>query len=492
MSENKQAITKPIRQEREASFIGALIVFILCVGVIMGGIVGYGLDAQIPLVGAIIVMMVYGVLVLHIKFQELVQAMIRSLVDSLECILILLVIGMLIASWMACGTVPYIIYLGLGFLNPAWYLPFIVIMCAILSSVTGSSWTTVGTIGVAFIGISMGMGLPVPVTAGAIVCGAYFGDKCSPVSDIVVFNSGITKQNVYKHAKNVLWTTIPALLVTLVIFTVIGLRYSGMAIDQGSIDTIRNGLADYYHFSPVLWIPFVVLVLSIVLKVPALASLMFGCFAGIIVALIFQGDTFAELLHVMFYGYSADTGLAAIDTILNRGGMNSMTYIILIVITSMSLAGLFDRTKLLLTLVAKLTRLTRTRVGLIVTTMITGIITSFVCSDPYIAALVPVKAFEGEYEKQGLDITVLSRTVSDGGICFAPMVPWGSNGVFCATTMGIATTSYISYYFMGWLTPLFAILCAITGIGIKYAEGRKPNKKGEKAADNTVPTDTAN
>lgn len=209
------------------------------------------------------------------------------------------------------------------------------------------------------------------------------------MSDIVVFNSGITKQNVYKHAKNVLWTTVPALVVSLVIFTVLGIRYSGIAMNQEGIDVIRNGLAANYHFSPVLWIPFIVLVVSIVLKVPALASLMFGCIAGLIVALIFQGDGVSAVLGFMWNGYSASTGLESIDKILNRGGMTNMMYIIGIVLTSMSLAGLFDRTNLLLTIVAKFQRLTRTRVGLIVTTMVTGIITSFVCSDPYIAALVP-------------------------------------------------------------------------------------------------------
>ena len=140
MSKNGNKAEKPVRAERKATFAGALIAFLLCVAVIMGGIVGLGLDAQTALVGAIIVMMVFGVCFLHIKFQDMVQAMVRSLNDSLECILILLVIGMLIASWMACGTVPYIIYLGLGLLNPSWYLPFIVIMCSVLSSITGSSW----------------------------------------------------------------------------------------------------------------------------------------------------------------------------------------------------------------------------------------------------------------------------------------------------------------------------------------------------------------
>lgn len=303
-----------------------------------------------------------------------------------------------------------------------------------------------------------------------------------PVSDIVVFNSGITKQNVYKHAKNVLWTTVPALVVSLVIFTVLGIRYSGIAMNQEGIDVIRNGLAANYHFSPVLWIPFIVLVVSIVLKVPALASLMFGCIAGLIVALIFQGDGVSAVLGFMWNGYSASTGLESIDKILNRGGMTNMMYIIGIVLTSMSLAGLFDRTNLLLTIVAKFQRLTRTRVGLIVTTMVTGIITSFACSDPYIAALVPVKAFEHEYEKPG------SRCVRPGPEP-SPTAAFASRRWFlgartaCSAPRRWASPPRPTPPITSWdgLTPLFAILCAITGIGIKYVDGKKP-VKGQKAA----------
>lgn len=289
-------------------------------------------------------MMVFGVCFLHIKFQDMVQAMVRSLNDSLECILILLVIGMLIASWMACGTVPYIIYLGLGLLNPSWYLPFIVIMCSVLSSITGSSWTTIGTIGVAFIGISMGMGLAVPLTAGAIVAArtsAISAPPCPTSSCSTPESPSRTSTSTRKTSSG---RPCPALVVSLVIFTVLGIRYSGIAMNQEGIDVIRNGLAANYHFSPVLWIPFIVLVVSIVLKVPALASLMFGCIAGLIVALIFQGDGVSAVLGFMWNGYSASTGLESIDKILNRGGMTNMMYIIGIVLTSMSLAGLFDRT----------------------------------------------------------------------------------------------------------------------------------------------------
>ena len=184
--------TKPknqITEERESTLMSSLIVFALCVMTILVGVIIMGLAVQIPLVCAIAVVTLYGVFILHIPYQEMENSMIRSLGDSLGVMLLLLTIGPLIAAWVSCGTVPYVIYLGLGLISPAWFLPFVAIMCAILSTVTGSSWTTVGTIGVAFIGISIGLGISLPLTAGAILCGAYFGDKISPLSDMVVFLS---------------------------------------------------------------------------------------------------------------------------------------------------------------------------------------------------------------------------------------------------------------------------------------------------------------
>lgn len=465
-----EAKKRSVKAEREGTFISSLIVFLLCVAAILTGVMVFKLDAHIPLVAAIIIASLYGVFVLHIPYSELEQSMLRSLNDALGAVLLLLTIGPLIAAWIACGTVPYIIYLGLGLIAPSCFLVFVVLMCALLSMVTGSSWTTVGTVGVAFIGISIGMGISLPLTSGAILCGAYFGDKVSPISDVVVFNAGVAKVPIFKHVRYVLYTTLPAFLASLLVFFLLGAQYSGANLDSSAIDFIRGGLAAEFWFSPVLWLPILAVAAGIVLKVPAVPSLWLGVAAGGVVSVFGQKVELRQFLGYLFGGFTVDTGIDSLNNILNRGGMTSMMYIIGLVFCSMSMAGAFDRTKMLLKVAEKLTKATSGRTGLILTTLATGIVTSFVASDPYIAALIPVKAFEQEYDRQKLDRCVLSRTVSDGGICFAPLVPWGSNGVFCSTTLGISVGAYFPFYFMAFFTPVFSLLLAVSGFGVQYTQ----------------------
>ena len=454
------------REQRDGTFGWSLIVFLLCVVTILVGVIIMELPVQIPLVAAVMIVAIYGVVYMRLPYTELEQAMVKSLSDSLGVMLLLITIGPLIAAWIACGTVPYIIYLGLGLISPSWYLAFIVVMCSILSTVTGSSWTTMGTIGVAFMGISIGMGISLPMTAGAILCGAYFGDKISPVSDVVVFNTGVTGANLLKHCKSVLYTTVPAILLSIIVFFVLGIRYSHETLDTSGIDVIRNGLADVYNFSPLLWLPIIAVGVCIFLKVPAIPALWAGVLTAGIISIAYQGHNIGDFLNWLFSGYVTETGNADIDRILNRGGMTSMWNIIGVVICSMSFGGVLDKTQVLLKVAQKLAGITKGRVGLTITTLITGIIASFVASDPYIAALIPVKAFQDDYDKQGFDRTVLSRTVSDSGICYAPVVPWGSNGLYAATTLGLTTGAMFPFYFMGFFTPLVAIILAITGIGM--------------------------
>ena len=220
MSEKKAKVVKP---EVQAKFGPSLLVFLLVTAVILVGILVLGLDAHIPIVIAAMIVAVYGI-ILHVPFKDLEHAMIKTISESVPVLLLICIVGMLIGSWMSAGTVPVIIYVGLELLRPSIFLPFVAIMCAILSTMTGSSWTTCSTIGVAFMGISVGLGIPLPITAGAVACGAYFGDKQSPISDFCIYAAGVTKVDIYKHAKRMIWTTGPAFLISLVIFTIIGLK----------------------------------------------------------------------------------------------------------------------------------------------------------------------------------------------------------------------------------------------------------------------------
>lgn len=474
---NENNLTK----QKHASFGGALITFLLCVAVILIGVIKMKLEVQIPLIGAIMVVCFYAKIFLKFSYQDLEKSMVKSLSDSLGVMLLLCTIGPLIASWIACGTVPYIIYLGLGIISPSWYLPFIVVMCAILSTVTGSSWTTMGTVGVAMLGISIGMGMSLPMTAGAILCGAYFGDKISPVSDVVVFNTGICKVDIMKHCKNLLYTTLPALICSLIVFFILGRQFADRELDLEGIRAIREGLSSQYNFSPLLWLPLLIVIVVIVLKVPAIPSLWAGVAAGGILAIVLQDIQFSDFFSYLYGGYFAETGNADIDKILNRGGITSMFNIICVVICSMSFGGVLDRTKILIVLARRIVQIAKGRFGLVLATLFTGIVASFVASDPYIAALIPTKAFEKEYDRRGLDRTLLSRTVSDSGICYAPIVPWGSNGVFVAATLGVAIGSIYMWYLMAWFTPIFTLLCAATGIGVKYTKDRKDAAMAETA-----------
>ena len=285
---------------------------------------------------------------------------------------------------------------------------------------------------------------------------------------MVVFNAGVTKVNIYHHVKNVLYTTVPAFSISLIILGVLGMKYAGGSADQASIDAIRNGLANVYNFGPILWVPLVALLISVALKIPAVPSLILGSILGTVICAAYQGHGVADAMGYLYNGFSIETGVESINKILNRGGMTSMMYTVGLVVCSLSMAGVFDRTQMLIKLVEKLQSVTRKRFGLIMATLCTGILMSYFAADPYIAALVPTKAYEREYDRQGLDRCVLSRTVSDGGICFAPIVPWGSNGVFCAQTLGVPVGAYFPFYFMAFLTPIFTIITALTGIGIKY------------------------
>ncbi|MCR4667748.1 MAG: Na+/H+ antiporter NhaC, partial [Clostridia bacterium] len=325
-----------------------------------------------------------------------------------------------------------------------------------------------GTIGVAFMGVGLGLGVNPAMTAGCVACGAFFGDKMSPMSDSTNYAAAVAETDLYKHVKSMFFTTGPATIVSLIIFFIIGRGQAGA--DEGTIQAVIDGLSGAYNLNIALLIPLIVMIVLIILKVPALPCIGLCALLGAVFGMIFQGHSLAQALTFLMSGHVGNTGLPDIDRIITRGGMSSMYGTIGIMLWSLSMAGLFMRTGMVDAIMEKLQGLTKTRVGLIMTHLVTGYVLSFVAADPYLAMIIPARAFGPKYDEMGIDRCVTSRTCEDSGTLVCPMVPWGTSGVYTAATLGVATTSYLPFYTLGYINPIFVLICAITGFGIFKAE----------------------
>ena len=454
-----------------------VIVFILVVAVLMFGILGLGLSAHIPLITATAIVTIYGRYFLGLTLADLESTIVEAVKDV--PFLILLSIGILMASWVACGTVPYLVYLGLELINPSLFLAIVILVCSILSTATGSSWTTCGTIGVAFLGVSMGMGIPLGMTVGAITCGAFFGDKQSPISDYAVFAAGVAKTDIYRHSRYMLYTSGPSLLVSIIAFFLLGLRFDSSNADLTKVNMITAGLAEQFTFNLWLLVPLIVLAIAIAMKMPASHSLIVSAFSAVVIAVAVQGQSLSSVLSMLYSGFSISSGNEVVDSICNRGGMVSMTYNMTMLICSLSLGGVLTRTHVLAMIVNKLARLIRSRLSLIVSTFTASTIMSFFTGDPFIGGVIPCNALGDKYEELDVDRAVLSRTISDAACVQQPIVPWGVSGVFVAQCFGVPVSQFFLYYFIGFLTPLFGLICAITGIGCPRSSAHKASEATE-------------
>lgn len=473
---------KAHKPERPATLGPSLLMLAVVIAILMLFVIGLGKDVHTPLTLVTGVLIIYGVFFMHIPYKDLQSAIIENISSALEAMIIILLIGCTVGTWVASGTVPAIIYYGLQIFSPNFFLPSILIICAIMSVITGSSWTTMGTVGIAFMGVGEGLGFNPALTAGCIVCGAYFGDKQSPMSDTTNYAAAVCKTGLYDHVRSMIWTTGPAFIVSGIIFTIMGLSHDGVS-DSATVQEIMDGLNAACHITPALLIPLVLMVVLIVLKMPAIPTILSCAILGGIFGMIFQGFDLSQTTDYFMNGYVGNTGNELIDTLLTRGGMSSMYFNIALMFWSLAMAGLLQRTGIIAAIMVKLHRLTQKRSSLIITHLVSEYILSFIASDPYLTMVIPANAFGDRYDALGLHRSVMSRTCEDGGTIVCPMVPWGGNGVYSANMLGVPTIEYVPYYLMGFINPIFAIICAITGIGCRKADKPAEEKDGEKAEE---------
>jgi len=421
------------------------------------------------------------------SWMDMERAMVEGISLALKACLILLAVGSLIGSWMLAGTAPTVIYFGLGILDPSWFYPAALVICALVAVSIGSSWTTAGTIGLALMGISQIMGLSAPITAGAVISGAYFGDKMSPLSDTTNLAPAMVGTDLFVHIRHMAWTTTPSFVIALVLFSLIGWNSVSVQAPVESIDAARNILRDNYTIAWPTILPLVLLLALAMRKISALPTIAAGALAGCVVALIWQpqlvqafanpdGDLSAwagsvkALFMAMADGFQIETGDESLDELLSRGGMSSMLNTIWLIMSAMCFGGVMEHTGLLQRIVDALLKGVKGTGSLITTTVLTAIGMNIIAADQYIAIVLPGRMYRVEFARRGLAPQNLSRTLEDAGTMTSALVPWNTCGAFMAATLGVPTLSYLPYAFLNLMNPVIAIIYGVTNFKITPLE----------------------
>lgn len=465
-----------VKTIKRPTFIEALVPITFLIIIISVSILKFGADPQIPLLLATIVAVLLG-FKLGYKWDDMEKGMISTINSSMQAILIQMIIGIIIGTWILAGIVPTMIYYGLQILSPAIFLPSAAILCAIISVATGSAWTTAGTVGIALLGVGQGLGMPLPLVAGTIISGAYFGDKMSPLSDSTNLAAAVTEVKLFDHIGHMLKTTSVSFVIALILYGFVGMKYSGSALDTAQINQLLNALKQHFHISPILLLPPILVVSIVIMKVPAVPGLLCGGILGGIFAIIFQKSTLADVILVSHYGFNSQSGFEAMDSLLSRGGLDSMMYTVSLIIVAMCFGGVIEKIKVLEVIAEKLLIFTKTRGSLVLTTALSSIFCNFTMADQYLAIVVPGRMFRKSYEEKNLKLKNLSRVLEDSGTLTSSLVPWSTCGAFMLTTLGVHPFAYLPFAFLNLINPIVSIIYGYTGFTMEKDEILSPSEE---------------
>ena len=461
---------KKERQPRKPKMWEACIpVFVLLFTMVMGTIV-WGIEPHVPLVLSCIATALMAA-VCGYNWEAIITGALDSIKSAVEALLIIMCVGMLIGSWVWAGTMPAMVYYGLEMISPGAFLVVGAILCGIVGLATGSSWTASGTVGVALMGVAMGLGIDAPIAAGMVISGAYMGDKISPLSDSTNVAAAAAGTPLYDHVGAMMTTTIPSFCLALVGYGIVG----AVVIDKDGYDTtlaqgIQDAIADTFNLSPWLMIPVLVVLYGAIKRIPAIPSLLLAAAFGCAIAMIAQGATLAEVLGALQYGYEADTGNDIADKLLNRGGIDSMMWTISLIMFALAYGGMLEKCGFVETLMGGFVKRVKTLGGLVASTIVTGIICDVILTDQYLAIMIPGRIFSNEFDRRGLSRSFLSRTTEDGATLWSPMIPWNGCGAYQSATLGVSNWAFMPWAFMNLINPVLAIVITYLGIGVKYKE----------------------
>lgn len=386
---------------------------------------------------------------------------------ALPAIYIFILIGMVIASYMQSGTIASLIYYGLNLLTPGIFLAAGFILSSLMSVATGTSWGTVGTIGVVLVGIGGAMGIPLPLVVGMIVSGATFGDKLSPISDTTNLAAMSADTQLYRHIGSMLYTTTPTFLLALVLFGFVGYQYAGQTLPVAEITQIQEALRSSYGINlAVTLLPLVVMLVLGVRRYSPEVSMTASILTAILIAIIYQDQGVVEALNSLWSNPRGTTGIENIDDLLGRGGITSMSWTLLLSLMALALGGILHDAGFLKVLLHGLISRLRRTTALIASTIGAGFIGNMAMGEAYITIILNSQLFKGAYKDKGIDAAVLSRSVEEGATMTTGLIPWTTAGAFYAATLGVSALDYAPYAFFNYLNPVVSILMASLGFGL--------------------------
>lgn len=465
------------REKKEAKLFLAILPIIVMMALLGIGYIAADLPAE-PMI--IIAAVVAGLVAIYLGFtyDDIMRSVSEKIAKVMPALLILITVGFMIGAWMAGGTIPMIIYYGLEVISPQFLYLTALIVTSLVAIATGTSWGAAGTIGVAFMGVALGMdGVNLAVVAGAVVSGAYFGDKLSPLSDTTNLAAAATQVNLFEHIKHLLFTTVPSWLAAAVVCLVMGLQVQAPGdIGSAKVDEINSALNAGFHWNLWLLIPVIIVLAGSMMKKPTIPVMLLASAVAMINALVFQGISLADTVSsvvggfdismITGSGFDAETVTSDIPTLLNRGGMSSMMGTLLIAFCAISFAGVISVTKSLDLIINKLLALAKNTGSLILSTIAIGITTIATTCNGQISILMPGELLRGAYIKRGLHPKNLGRTVEDSATIIEPILPWTAAGAYMAGTLGVATLEYLPWATLCWTGIIFATIWGFTGFGI--------------------------
>ncbi len=451
-----------VKEKKEVKVIHAVIVFAILITAMSCSIILFDSGVHISMfigVCAAAVMALY----LGFDWKFIEQAMVEGIMNAMSSLIILIVVGILVGVWILSGVVPSMIYYGMKLLSPSVFLMAAVLICSITSLATGTSWGTVGTMGLALIGIAI----------------AYFGDKMSPLSDTTNLAPAMAGTDVFTHVKFMVFPTGLAYVITLIIFGVMGMRYgAGGGMNLNAVQEMSEGITGLFRVSPLLLLPPVIVILAVAKKVPAIPGITIGIFAGVIMGFIFQkGITYGDVMTAGMEGYTCESGIESLDSLLSTGGIENMMFSISLTMIAMMFGGIMEKTGMLAAVVEKIIRIARKPAPLVITTEFTCLLSNVVMPEQYISIVIPGRMYADTYREMGLHPKTLSNALESSGTITSVLVPWNTCAVYVTGVLGVTTAQYLPYCYFNLIMPFVTILLAFAGITVARADGTRFREK---------------